>query len=324
MGILNKAINGIGGLVGLGGGQGQHYSAGDYNSKAKYQQDNEAELLSDTHLNQAMQDYAQGKISLADAMKVAGNVNSTSAGFGQLSTSPIVGSMVASDMVRNDPLSKGLLGEGGALERALGEEKQLASRGYSLQPEDYEAYGQASGNIARQFGSQEQSLSKALANRGLSAGASGVANQQFSGMYGNKFEQLAQMQRQIADDRMNRNMERLNQTRNFAANLGGLGQDALNSQFNRNLAGQKNRQDMLSGQRSADTAEYGAIEQARQAQEVSRKGSEKASLMDAIGAGVGSAVTAAPSVLMGMPPPEKKKPGNQAGGGTSGYGGVLA
>lgn len=290
-GAKTKLTNSVGGLVGLGGGQGEYYQAAPFQSAAQGSIDTNIKNLSDPKTNDIIAAYSQGKMSLSDAMsQLHDSSANTSAAYGQLATSPLAGSMVASEQVRNDPLSSGLLGEGGALDRSLAEEKDLSSRGYSLQPEDYEAYGQGSGNIARMFGTQEQSLSQSLANRGLSAAGSGVANQQFSGLQGNKFEQLGQLQRQIADDRMTKNMQRLEQTRNFASSLGTLGQNALNSQYNRNLSGVENEQNMLSSAAGQDISRYSAVSAAQQAEEKSRKENEKASLSDALGKGVYSGV----------------------------------
>jgi len=136
----------------------------------------------------------------------------------------------------DDPVLGKLFNQGqgymGDIEKDLGnirgEERKLASRGYSLLPEDYEAYGEASGNIAREFGGAENSLAQALASRGLST--SGSATRAFMGSQGNKLEQLAQTQRKIADDRMKTNMARLGQTRNFMSNLMGQQQGALGQQ----------------------------------------------------------------------------------------------
>lgn len=102
------------------------------------------------------------------------------------------------------------------------EERDLATRGYGLQQEDKEAYGQASGDIARQFGRAEGGLAQALAARGLSQ--SGSANRAFMGSQGNKLEQLAGLQRKIADDRVKTNMQRLANTRQFQTQL--MGQQA--------------------------------------------------------------------------------------------------
>lgn len=103
-----------------------------------------------------------------------------------------------------------------------GEERDLATRGYGLQKEDREAYGQASGDIARQFGRAESGLAQALAARGLSS--SGAAQRAFMGSQGNKMEQLAGLQRKIADDRVKTNMQRLANTRQFQTQL--MGQQA--------------------------------------------------------------------------------------------------
>lgn len=116
-----------------------------------------------------------------------------------------------------------------------GEERDLATRGYSMQPEDWEAYGQVSGNIARESGLQEASLAQALASRGLSN--SNMAGRAFAGSQGNKFEQLRQSQRQIAQDRMKTNMERLGQTRQFMNQLMGQQSGALGRQQQFGLQG---------------------------------------------------------------------------------------
>lgn len=143
------------------------------------------------------------------------------------------------NQVMGNPLQSQLFGKDGTLSRTVGEEQKLANQGFQLTPEDREAYGQASGDIARQFDQSEQSLANALSSRGLSS--SGVAAKQFSGSQGNKMEQLAGMQRKIADDRMKNNMERLGQTRNFLSQMGNQSQNALDSQYNQNLQSQNVR-----------------------------------------------------------------------------------
>lgn len=130
--------------------------------------------------------------------------------------------------LQSNPILGQLFGQGGALSRANQQEQDLSSRGFSLQPEDYEAYGQGSGNIARMFGQNEQSLAQSLADRGLST--SGVAGQQFSGLLGNKQEQLAKLQMNIAQQRMQMNQQRLNDTRNFLSQMGSQAQQGINEQ----------------------------------------------------------------------------------------------
>lgn len=133
--------------------------------------------------------------------------------------------------LQQDPVLGQLFGQGGTLSRANQEEQQLASRGFSLKPEDYEAYGQASGDVARMFGQQEQSLAQSLADRGLSN--SNIAGAEFTGLQGNKQERLAGLQRQIANDRMKMNMERLGQTRNFLSQMGNQAGNALQDRYGR-------------------------------------------------------------------------------------------
>lgn len=155
----------------------------------------------------------------------------------QLYTDPSTGTLAATDQVKSNDLFKGVFGEGGLNERILSEEQDLAKRGFSLQPEDFEAYGQASGETARMFGAEEQGLAQALASRGLSAAPSGAAGVGFSGLMGNKSERLAGAQRKIADDRMKMNLERLNSARNFAMEGNKLAQAAVGDQYGRNRQG---------------------------------------------------------------------------------------
>lgn len=168
--------------------------------------------------------FFKGK-SGTDAGNVWNNLNDSStqavrsylerghdAGANEFQNDPVLGQLFRSQQAN--------IGEiGGDISKARGEEADLASRGYKLQPEDQEAYGQAAGNIARQFGQAEGNLAHALASRGLSN--SGSATRSFMGSQGNKLEQLAQLQTNIADKRMQNNMQRLANTRDFMSNLMG-------------------------------------------------------------------------------------------------------
>lgn len=128
--------------------------------------------------------------------------------------------------LQNNEVLGGMFGKGGTLDRTTEEEKNLASQGFELTPEDRTAYGQASGDIARQFGESDQSLAQSLADRGLSN--SGVAGAAFTGSQGNKMEQLAKVQQSIAKQRMETNMQRLGQTRQFLSQLGSQGANDIN------------------------------------------------------------------------------------------------
>lgn len=283
MGIFDS----LGGLVGLGGGQGQFYQANPLQSKASDAINSNIANLNDPKINNIIAQYSQGGMSLQDALSgLSGATGNTASAYGQLATAPVAGSMLAAQQVQNSPITGGLFGQGGQLSQAEGQATNLANRGFSLQPEDYEAYGQASGNIARQFGTQEQGLAQSLSNRGFGGASSGVAGQQFSGLNGNKNEQLGQMQMQIAQNRMQMNQQRLNDTRNYVTQLGQQGQNAENSQFQQNLSGVQNQQNMLSSAAGQDINKYAAQNQAGEASAQSQQAAQKASLTDAIGKGV--------------------------------------
>lgn len=174
----------------------------------------------------------------------------------------------ATGAVQSSPIFSQLFGDKGTLSRTTQEEQDLANRGFSLKPEDYEAYGQASGNVARMFGQQEKGLAQALADRGMSnSGASAI---QFSGLQGNKMEQLAGLQRQIADDRMKMNLDRLNSTRGFLTNMGNQAQQAVQGEYGRQLDTNQNQYNQSRGY-------LGDVQNQANQQQAQRQGSEKSS-----------------------------------------------
>lgn len=210
-GLVGSAVGAVGGL--LGGGKEGGSDAGNLFGTAGYEAKDLKNIIFEAMRQQR---------DLPESIKADSNARETA------------------KQIQENPLLAGLFGKGGLLESSTAEAQDLAKRGYQLKPEDYEAYGQASGNIARMFDKSEQSLAQALAARGLDA-SSAIAGREFAGSQGNKMEQLAQLQRNIADDRMKRNMERLAQTRGFAAQLGGQAQQELQSQFGRNVEGHQQR-----------------------------------------------------------------------------------
>jgi len=127
----------------------------------------------------------------------------------------------------------GLYGKGGTLDQTIGQQSQQANQPWALTDQDKSSYGQASGDIARQFGQSDQNLSQALSDRGMTnSGAAGAA---FSGAQGNKMEQLGQLQTQIANNRQKMNMDRLGQTQSFLSNLGGQANQAINAEQDRGI-----------------------------------------------------------------------------------------
>lgn len=208
MGLFDKGIGAIGGLAGgLLGGVG-----GGVNK-----------LLSPFGLGGEQGAYATGPDYAAGDAALKS--------YSNFLKDPSASMDAATKGVQNDALTKGLFGQGG-LQEQLGKEGQdLASRGYSLQQPDYEAYGQASGDIARQFGQQEQDASKMLARRGLGAANSGAAGATFSGIAGNKNEMLARAQTDIAQKRMADTNNRLLQNRTLQSSLAGQGNQMAQQRF---------------------------------------------------------------------------------------------
>lgn len=254
-------------LAGLFGGGSSGYEISPFYSATDAALKKEADILAGKgdkarELRDKSRLYMGGNIGLEDALE---NLWDTPVAREQLFLDPTTGSRAAADQIRMNPILGQVYGKDGSFERAGAEEEELASRGFSLQPEDYEAYGQASGDIARLFGQQEQNLAQALANRGLSSADSGAALKGYAGLYGNKNEQLASAQRNIANDRMRMNLERLGQTRNYLSNLTGLGQQAIQDQFSRNMAGAQSRRGSMADQYEREFRAHQELQKNRQA-----------------------------------------------------------
>jgi hypothetical protein len=277
-----------------------------------------------------------------------------------ITTNPLAAERYAKDTVMQGEDTARLFGKGGELDRSQAsteefmgqgrkadeyadllqqEERDLAGRGYSLQPEDYEAYGQMSDELARTFGAQEKGAAASLAARGLSAGPSGQAGALFSGLQGNKNEQLAKAQRNVAQARMDTNMKRLDSQRQFLGQqqnqaqgryglglqsrgqttaLGGLQEQAKQNVFGRAMGGR---------QQSASEAAAAAGQQLNQLgmqqgqantafdqQEATRGpsfgevlGGVGSSVLGAATGGIGKAVGGAVGGLFGSKPKEPVK-----------------
>lgn len=170
---------------------------------------------------------------------VTGNTQDHMTGVMELFSNPLTGTQAATEQVQNNPLFAGMFGKDGLMGARQAEEKDLASRGWTLQPEDHEAYGQASDEIARLFGQEENALAQALASRGLAAAPSGAAQVGYSGLMGNKHERLAAKQRQIANDRMDMNRRRLQEIREINNQTQQMAGDEIRHQYDRNMEGVK-------------------------------------------------------------------------------------
>jgi hypothetical protein len=133
----------------------------------------------------------------------------------------------------------GLYGKNGAMNSLTSDLQNQVGQGWSLQPQDQTMYGQAAGQIARNYGQQGNQAANNLAQRGLSN--SGAAGAQFSGLAGNQNEQLANAQTQIMQQRFQNTMQQANM-----ANQMGLGaQQAINQQNSRQMGGEAQQQQGL-------------------------------------------------------------------------------
>lgn len=195
---------------------------------------------------------------------------------------PVKGTQMATAGVQNNPLFSSLFGNKGLQSRLDTEEQDLATNGFQLNNMDRTAYGQASGDIARMFGESENQLASSLASRGLASAPSGIAGAQFSGLMGNKNEQLAKAQMQIAQNRVQSNMERLNQTRNMMSQLGQQAGQALNDQFGRQTA----KGDALAQGAQLRQNQIDSTNAAQQASLEDKRGAKGLTLMDAAGRGL--------------------------------------
>ena len=208
--------------MGLFDGLGQYLGFGKPGSNAGNSIQNNAGYQ---NINKAASDAA-GNSDLQGALSQINNPNTSS--------------KYATDQVQGNSLFSGMFGKGGYQDQLQNEHQNLSQNGYSLTPQDHEAYGQASDNAARMFGQEGNQVSAQLASHGLAAGGSGGAGVAFSGLAGNQNEQLAQAQRSIASDRMNMNLQRLNSVRGAITNTQAQAQSALGQQENQNQRGVDN------------------------------------------------------------------------------------
>lgn len=271
------------------GGQDEYYQPRAFQSQADSDINKMLTAYNRGDITNLLNRYGMGDASLGQYLAGVPQNYQTEA-RSMLATDPLTASRLAAEQVQSNPLLGQLYGGEGALTRALSEEQQLAQRGYSLQPEDYEAYGQASDDLARMFGAQEQGLAQSLAARGLGGAQSGAAIQNFAGMYGNKAEQLARAQKDIAQRRMETNLQRLGQTRNYAMGLGQGAQQALRDQYNMQQQGANRRLGIAESQRNADISRFMGEEGLRQASMQDKRAAQSPGLFGAIQSGILSGV----------------------------------
>lgn len=234
---MGGALKSTKGFLGLD--NGPTVSPQNYNQSLE-QLNNQNKLYYNSAALDKLNNYATGQGTASDALNMSDLTPDERAEMGNaLATGATTGSKFATDQVNSNSILGGLYGSSPSSQLSQAEDRQnyLTNNGYSLTKEDNDALGQASGNIARQYGTQENSLAQALANHGMSAAPSGAAAIQFTGLQGNKNEALANMQNQIAQERLNFNRQAIADNANFLSSLGGQAANAIQRQYQRQLSG---------------------------------------------------------------------------------------
>jgi hypothetical protein len=248
----------------------------------------------DTPLNAIIEGYRRGE-DMEGLLNKLGYANQQVAGRDAIATGATTGTQFATGELQNNPLFAPMFGEGGLYLNEMANANRLSRQGFQLTPEDREAYGQVSGDVARLFGQQEQSAAQSLADRGLAASPSGAAGAMFSGIAGNKNEMLAKAQMQIANQRMQNTMQRIQ----MANQMTGQMQGALQEQYGRQLQGKAAREGQMqaaAGMQMASNKDYNAANLDAAKFEQANK---SMNIGDAISAGVLQAAKAAPSAALG-------------------------
>lgn len=172
------------------------------------------------------------------------------------------GSDAANKAVMSSPVMQGLFGNGGQMAQAQSQLNKLNHQGFQLTPEDHTMYGQASDQIARQYGQSGNDVANNLAMRGLASAPSGAAGAMFSGVQGGQNEALARAQEGIMQQRFQNTMQQIGQNQKFVSSLGSLGNEAVNQQRQGTMqgfegaAGLKNQQNTGANQANLGAAEF--------------------------------------------------------------------
>lgn len=280
-----------------------------------------ASIWLDPYAAESLKNYANGTMTSDQALETPWHKGTNmvpEAFFNALATSALTGSKYATEQVQKSPILGQLFGNEGQLKQATDEATRLQNQGYKIQPEDVEAYGQASGNISRLYGKTENALAQSLANRGFAGAPAGLASAQFTGLTGNKNEQLARAQTDIADRRMQNTLNRLGQTRNYITALGSEAENSINNQYNRALAGQNSEQGNLAQTSAGQTARNQAENQANLAASEWNKAQETGGLLGAMQQGLFTGVQSGIASQVGGSISGSNSPGKQMMGGGGG------
>ncbi len=315
--------------LGLSGDQGEYMQAHQANPAMDQLNANNAKISGAGHTGR-LDNYRKGLASSDQALE-----GMDAAQQNDFATNATTGSKYATEQVQNNPILGKIFGAGGQQDKDLayqnqaqGKEQELQNQGFKLNENDQEAYGQQAGNIGRMFGQSENKLSQSLASRGLSAGASGAAGAQFSGLSGNKNEMLAKSMTDIADARMNNTMKRIGQQQQFVSQLRNannqttaIGAGAIDDQYKRQLAGSNSYNDNLQKSAGLATNNNQANNQSSLMELEDKRGAKGKTLLEGLGSGLmssASSIGAAPGKMVSS---AAGKMGSSLGGGFMGGGG---
>ncbi len=248
---MGGMVDSAGGFLGLS--DGPKAPEGNFHNPFITGMEERNGLYHNAGAQRALDSYGAGQGTTEEAMAQAAKLGmppEQMREFGNaMATGATTGSRYATEQVQNNPILGQLFGKGGemsklgtSVDQARSKEQELQNQGYRLNGDDMSAYGQASGNISRLFGQQENAAASNLASRGLSS--SGAAGAKFSGLAGNKNEMLAGAQKQIMDQRVQDTMKRIGQQQQFIGQqqnalgqMGSQGASAINQQHGRQMQG---------------------------------------------------------------------------------------
>lgn len=237
MGGIAKSV---GGLIGLD--TGDKAPQGQFSNASLGQLQQQTGVTGNEDVQNRLSGYSTGKYDTNTVLNnnLGLNPNERQGLSDALATGSTTGSKFATEQIQNNPMLAGLYGQNGAMANMANNLNSELGQGYQLQPQDQTMYGQAAGQIARNFGQQGNQAASNLASRGLSN--SGAAGATFSGLAGNQNEQLANAQTQIMNQRFQNTMQQANTLNQMGANA----QNALQQQYGRQLSGAQNQQGALS------------------------------------------------------------------------------
>lgn len=261
MGGIGKSIGGF-----LSGEQGEYYQPSYDIDAYKWMQDEARATTGKAGQEEYLKKALEGQYGMEDVSQLS------PAQQRALAENPLIGSMLAQEALQRGQITGQMYGKGGELSKALADVQGMRGPdAYKLKPEDYTAYGQMSGELARAFGGAESDLSQQLAARGLAGAGSGAAMAGYGQLQGNKSEQLAGLQRQIADQSMARAMQKDQMLRNYALQMQQMAGGDIQNQFGRQMAGVGSARNMLQAARESEHQQNVLRNQAEQASMQSKR-----------------------------------------------------